>query len=238
MRKKEVLASIQNGIRLGCHSFSKWSEGHTINDYGAEGILVTHICGQIGRVLAHEPGRYLTVEEAFWNIDAGTEKRGRKPKILSDQNRVDICLWNDVSPVAVIEVKRKFDDRSCTKDVRRVEALLDRYGRHNGGTLQFGCFAFPTVYFDPVPKEQFGDIRSTLEANAAEFLGHERAFLQEWVRPFTFKEGIVPKAYSLGNDIKTIEYPYNGEEYSAILGISGVMFDLESAWANEEDFNS
>lgn len=237
MKKDEILKAIRNGLRLGCYAFSKWSEGHAINEYGAEGILVTHICGQIGRSLNHEPGRYLTVEEPFWNIDAGTQKRGRKPKILSDGNRVDICLWNNENPVAVIEVKRKFDNRSCEKDIRRVEGLIDRYGRHSGGTLQFGCFAFPTIFMDVVAKDEFRDKKPVMENDAATYLKGQRKFYRDWIGEFAFKDGLIAKPYSMGDDIRAIEYQYDNAEWVALLGVSGVILDLESSRADKMDFN-
>lgn len=90
-------------------------------------------------------GYMVTPETPFGLIEerAKAEARPGCPRrILSNQHRADVVLWNAKdSPVGVIEVKRHWTRERCLNDIDRLDALLHRYGSLSCGTVQFGLLA-------------------------------------------------------------------------------------------------
>ena len=67
---------------------------------------------------------------------------GRPPKTLTGKKRADIVLFDSEDrPIWVVEVKRKWDRTQCFDDLKRIRALVLRYGPQNTGTLRGGFLA-------------------------------------------------------------------------------------------------
>lgn len=146
MRKRALTAALLEGIEEANLDYQKASGGSWLSDYGAESFLVVHLLKK-GLAVARESNdsACATMEESFSAIaecSGATRKPGPLPAVLNGSFRGDIVLWKDhYWPFAVVEVKRKWDASLCLDDVRRLEALMDRCGSEQSGTIQCACLA-------------------------------------------------------------------------------------------------
>ena len=96
------------------------------------------------QIMALDGAKYLTLEyNAKYTLeDAGAMKRGRLPKDLRADGRVDIVLWyGKDEPRAIIEIKKfAYDSKQNEKDFLRIKKML-QYNPINS-SLQFGIFAY------------------------------------------------------------------------------------------------
>lgn len=67
------------------------------------------------------------------------ETRGRPRKDMAEGRRVDIALFNKKGElIHLIEVKLKWNKRTCIKDIDRLRGLLLSFGPRKGGSLKSG----------------------------------------------------------------------------------------------------
>ncbi|OIQ49456.1 hypothetical protein BerOc1_01381 [Pseudodesulfovibrio hydrargyri] len=134
MARSDIIKAVLTGAEKANRTFSEWSGGAWLCDYGVEGFMVSEICRSIRKV--HTTG-YLTMEEPFNQMMECTGKlsRGRKPEIMGGSKRVDIALWNSREYVThVIEVKRQWNQES-PRDLERLVELQRKLT-----TVQCGLF--------------------------------------------------------------------------------------------------
>ncbi len=119
------------------------SGGEWIGDYGVEGFLVSEIASTIHQF--QKDGEYLYLELPFLHIktwSGARKRRGRPTKGIRMARRVDIALCNENNePVYVIEVKRKWDNTQCEKDLQKLRDLVTNFDHVAGGSLESGFLA-------------------------------------------------------------------------------------------------
>ena len=127
--------------------YETWSNGSWVTDAGVEGLMGACIAGAMHR--SQEQHESLGMEVSFEDIK---DLSGAKPKLgpqfqaAASANRADIVLFNrHVQPNCVIEVKRKWDDKSCSRDLKRIRDLIRTYALERGGSLRRGFLAVTVV---------------------------------------------------------------------------------------------
>lgn len=134
MARDDIIKAALKGAEKANRTFSKWSDGGWICDYGVEGFLVGEIARSIKKAC---PKMILSMEAPFKEMLGYSGKRGpgRIPAILKGAKRVDIALWDPQwRPTYVIEVKRDWYG-GCYDDLRRLHEL-----RRNYSTVECGLF--------------------------------------------------------------------------------------------------
>lgn len=143
IKKSKVIAAIHEGVFNAHKKYEKWSGGEWIGDYGVEGFLVSEIASTIHQF--QEDGEHLYLELPFSDIKARSgarKRRGRPTKGIRMARRVDIALCNENNePVYVIEVKRKWDNTQCEKDLQKLRDLVTNFDHVAGGSLESGFLA-------------------------------------------------------------------------------------------------
>ena len=201
--KKDLIKAIHEGVRKAHEDFESLSNGDWIADPdsgGTEGFLVSKIFLEISQYM--EDDENLTLELQFdhierWSDAQGT--RGRRRQDMSKGNRVDISLFNKKGrPIHVIEVKRRWVEETCKRDIEKLNELLRRAGPRKGGSLKSG---YLVVYHQrknrPYLEEKMGEV-------------------EEYVRDLNIKEMNV-RFYSWSSERDGKEWQYG----SHIIELSG-----------------
>ncbi len=142
IKKDDLIGAIHEGTKDAHKDFEWLSGGRWISDTiarRAEGFLVSKILLAIRERMGE--GETLVVELPFEYIKqwTGSKVRGRPLKGWSPTNRVDIALFNkSKKPIHVIEVKLKWDDVLCKKDIEKIATLLRIASHKRRGSLQRG----------------------------------------------------------------------------------------------------
>jgi len=146
IKKKIIRELICQAIKDANQIYENWSGGAWLHEYGVESLLAYQIAHSIyenTRDVAPLP--YITLEEPFKTFITccqAAQKPGPLPKILKGNRRADIVIWqNYMQPWGVVEVKRCWTDDLCCHDLERLQAIMERYGPENGGTISFCCLA-------------------------------------------------------------------------------------------------
>lgn len=148
MQRKIVVNAIVTGIQKANKTYEKWTDGGWLHDGGVENLMSVKIADTIYEKALNENGNKnetLALEVLFSQIEEHSQcdtKPGAKPKVLQANHRADLVLFHaNWCPAAAIEVKRKWEYKSCNRDLERLIALLKRHGKHSNGSLKFTCLA-------------------------------------------------------------------------------------------------
>ncbi len=166
--KKDLIEAIHEGVRKAHRDFELLSNDSWIADPhigGTEGFLVSKIFREISRHMGDDEN--LIFELQFGHIEqwSGAQAtRGRRRQGMSRGNRVDITLFNRMgNPIRVIEVKRKWVEETCKRDIRKIKELLHRASLRKGGSLRSG---YLSVYHQcknrPYLKEKMGEVEELI----------------------------------------------------------------------------
>ena len=141
--KKDLIKAIHEGVRKAHRDFDSLSNGHWIADLdsgGTEGFLVSKIFLEINQDM--EDDENLILELQFDHIERWSDALptpGRRRQDMSKGNRVDISLFNKSgNPIHVIEVKRKWVEETCKRDIEKLKELLRRTSSRKEGSLKSG----------------------------------------------------------------------------------------------------
>lgn len=191
MNKQALIDGILETLKAANLRYQDYSDGLWVDDQGAEGFLVVELMHRLidtGR--RHTPEVFVTMEESFGTLAdwAGARRnRGRPPAILQDSQRVDITLWRGARntetyyPYGVIEVKRRWQNDACKRDLQRLQALMQAYGGDRDGSVAFACLAvFLRSARDELP-QRYEQIGQDLKAD-----GFQRFHLHT-VAPYAFE---------------------------------------------------
>ena len=171
--RSEIEGSIHRGTMDANRMYANWSNGYLVRDSGVEGVVVACVAASVYKKQTEKES--LWIEVPFGDIVgmARTEGqvRGRPSKLLANQNRADIVLFNARDqPTTVIELKRFWSRKPCIVDLRRIGGLVERYNHTNGGTLRRGFLGLSvakqrdrTKSADERMEEQVNKIRMALD---------------------------------------------------------------------------
>lgn len=166
----EAAAAVRRGIIRATRDLERWSHGAEWPcDVGCENLLQIRVAEEIATLLAlHDLGPLRLEGRVSIVSEGGTSKLGRRVALLSDQQRADIAILSKAENVyAIIELKRKNDLGEWSKDLRKVRALLNRYGRNHGNHLRYGVvgayLSAPTLLKLEARKARFSNLVERLE---------------------------------------------------------------------------
>ena len=166
--KKDLIKAIHEGVRKAHRDFDSLSNGYWIADPhigGTEGFLVSKIFREISGHMGDDEN--LIVELQLGHIEewSGAQAtRGRRRQGMSRGNRVDITLFNRMgNPIRVIEVKRRWVEKTCKRDIGKIKELLHRASLRKGGSLRSG---YLVVYYQrmnrPYLKEKMDEVEESI----------------------------------------------------------------------------
>ena len=177
MRREDMIKGIHSGVGAACKEYGKWSSGESIHDRGVESLLVSWIARRIIKKWKdHRKMAYLSLETPFSEVKEKSRRdqrngappkrpsaRGPRPKVLRGLPRADLVLYTPADRVSgIIEVKRKWQPSSCHKDLKRLRALVSRYGPRNNGTVQMGFLVTMVVVAPLDLKTKIKEIRTSV----------------------------------------------------------------------------
>lgn len=151
---------VQTAHRGGLNSqamYSRWSNGMGAVYSGVEAFVSVKIAEQIHQDLYDSQKLFVTLEYPIRRIMENAEQqfRGRKPRRLNDNGRVDVVVWDKYNyPKVLIEVKRHLRWGSLVDDADRISLMMKRYGTQNGGTLAAGIIIVPFVTWQNAEREE------------------------------------------------------------------------------------
>ena len=151
MNRGQVIAALHEGIATGVSDFHAWTRGEYLGDWGVESVL-TSACA---RALADKSAlvgspKALSIEQTFQGIMDYSQRMGRpgRPTKAASRiankstGRVDIVLWNaEVTPRAIIEIKRTAAIGGLVADAERVIDFIEHGGATYGGSVRYGLVA-------------------------------------------------------------------------------------------------
>ncbi len=142
LTEKQIVSAIFEGTRNANKKYEKWTGGWSLLDSGVESLMVCEIGGALNR-LQKGKERLLLEAQFDWIKDwTGAQTRGRIPGAIRGSKRTDIALFNSKDqPVCVIEVKRKWNKKTCMEDLDRIWESISRFGFKKKGALRRGFLA-------------------------------------------------------------------------------------------------
>ncbi len=122
----EIVKAFHRGTRRAFKSHGDWSGGDWLNA-APEYLLTTYVAESIGKL---EGSHYVSLEYSASSTiaEAGARGRGKLPRDMRPDGRVDLVIWNGrLRPTGVIEIKNQnFGFSHLKKDVLRIESMLKR----------------------------------------------------------------------------------------------------------------
>lgn len=174
--------------------YSRWSNGMGAVYSGVEAFVSVKIAEQIHQDLYDSQRLFVTLEYPTRAIIANAEIkfRGKKPRRLDDNGRIDVVVWDKYNyPIALIEVKRHLRWGSLKEDADRISLLLKRYGTQNGGSLVAGLIVVPFVTWQNASREKIHDHEASMadiEAEASRLgFSREKEIYEEIAEEDPFK---------------------------------------------------
>lgn len=169
---EQIIDATLNGIEQSQTKYENWSGGYWLWE-GPEYLITINVAENIAKLAGT---KYLTLEHSATHTieDAGARGKGRLPRDIREQGKVDILLWwaSDL-PRAIIEIKNQiYSKDQYFKDIRRIKEFLKRNSTLS--SIQFGLFAFYDSAFDGARKtaaEKIQDKIETVKENIREILG-------------------------------------------------------------------
>ena len=126
--------------------------------------MVAHIAAALRR--KQDERESLLLEATFEEIQecSGAARRlGRPRKVLQGRRHADIALFDQRGrTVHVIEAKRRWERRTCYRDIKRLLALLNGCAGERDGSLRHGFLALPIVEWAETRRE----VRAKVHARA------------------------------------------------------------------------
>ena len=145
--RQQIVKAIHEGTIAANKKYEEWSNGSWVTDAGVEGLMGACIAEAVNEW--QEQHESLGMEVSFKDIkelSGAKPKRGPQFKAAAPANRADIVLFNrHVQPTCVIEVKRKWDVKSCFRDLKRIRDLIRTCALERGGSLRRGFLAVTVV---------------------------------------------------------------------------------------------
>ena len=142
-RKEDIKDAILQGVRKANVDYEQWSRGWWVSDSGVEGLMVASIARKLNSKLSEDES--LLLECPFQYVRERSEANqppGRRPKTVAGKKRADVVLFDGkYRPTWVVEVKRKWDQGPCFKDLERIRDLVCRQGSLRTGSLEGGFLA-------------------------------------------------------------------------------------------------
>lgn len=146
MSKNALINAMLLSIDETNATYENWSGGLWIGNDGSEGLLVADMARRLIETLRGYKARAcLTVETSFAAIahsSGARRKPGPVPAILNHNSRADIALWKNSEDIyGAVEVKTKWNQELCLRDLDRLNALRNNYGGEREGCFEFGAAA-------------------------------------------------------------------------------------------------
>ncbi len=195
MDNAAINRAVLKGVKLAFDKFEEWTYGNWPTDYGVESVVQVHVASEL--VKARTNRKYpICLEPMFGEIldSASASGKGNRPKEISWSKRVDIAIFNSRNrPIAVVEVKRKWETKYCIDDLKRIAALVKHGGPTRGGSVRNGFLVF---YI-----HRKGNLKTV--RNAIEKL--EETIKNKWKNRFGLKYEVSSKAW---------RKPWDDDEYA------------------------
>ena len=160
--KEAVVDAALRGIASANARYEEWSKGSWVCDSGVEGFIVAHIAAELRKAQAKQESLLLEAPFDVIREWSGVSRpRGRPRQVLRGRRRADIALFDRRDrTVHVIEVKRRWERRSCFRDIERLLALLDVCAKQRNGSLKSGFFlALPIIEWAETWREVRAKVR-------------------------------------------------------------------------------
>lgn len=161
----EIVGAFHKGTRRAHALYMDWTGGEWLNT-APEYLLTTYVAESIGKL---DGSHYVSLEYSASSTiaEAGARGRGKLPRKMRPNGRVDVLIWNGrPAPRGVIEIKnRNFGFGYLKKDVKRIESMLER-----DSSLKFGAIGL-YLHRRPTPRRPSArdNVRTALENLSAAF---------------------------------------------------------------------
>ncbi|WP_156376023.1 hypothetical protein [Methylobacterium sp. Leaf117] len=162
---RKIIQTAQQGGLDAQSTYSRWSNGMGISYSGVEAFVSVKIAEKIHLELNDTKKLFVTLEYPVQALINNAEKkfRGRKPRRLSANGRVDVTVWDkDDYPRVIIEVKRHLKWQSLEDDIDRISLFMKRYGTQNEGSLAAGLMIVPFVTWQKLGREKIHTHEQTI----------------------------------------------------------------------------
>ena len=140
--EEQIVSAIFEGTRNANKKYERWTGGWSLLDSGVESLMVCEIGDALNRRQTEKESLLLEVQFDWIKDWAGAQTRGRIPGAIRGSKRTDIALFNsNDQPVCIIEVKRKWNKKTCMEDLDRIWEAISRFGFKKKGRLRRGFLA-------------------------------------------------------------------------------------------------
>lgn len=141
MNYGELMKTIYKSVYETNEKYEKWSGGYWTTEYGLESLVVADLANAIMDP-NNNPPTYLTLEESFAGLEynQGKKHRGAPRKNINSRNKLDMALYYGEFLSYAIEVKCRWSNKTCLKDMDRLCELYRSFGKKNKGTMVAGVF--------------------------------------------------------------------------------------------------
>ena len=146
--KRDLTEVLLSAILKANRKYEKISSSW-LCDYGVESFMVATLAEEVAEAFQdwYATG-YVTLEEPVYNFKNSHKclirKRGPSKAAMREGGRVDLALWKGGHGgdylIGAIEAKRGWSSGEASKDVARLRALKDRYGKDCNGELGYTAF--------------------------------------------------------------------------------------------------
>lgn len=120
----EIVGAFHRGTRRAHRLYEDWTGGEWLNT-APEYLLTTYVAESIGKL---DGSHYVSLEYSTSSTiaEAGARGRGKLPRDMRPDGRVDLLIWNGrPAPRGVIEIKNRNPRfNRLKKDVERIEIML------------------------------------------------------------------------------------------------------------------
>ena len=135
--RTNIINQTLRGISKAQKDYEAWSGGNWLG-FAPEYLMTTYIAKEI----ANGKRYYVTLEQEGGELTRGKGKTPEHLRRKLEDGRFDIVVWDDWTPVVIIEVKRQPDYFSHIKD--DVENICSMVKRDN--PIEYGLIAFYTAW--------------------------------------------------------------------------------------------
>lgn len=201
MNLNEILTYCHQSIYETNKEYHSWTGYFDVTDHGVENYVTGNIAKYIMGKSNNSYPKYAALESHLNDYtDCVSGVCGRQKKELDKNLRIDLTLYNsDYKPIYAIEVKRKWDNTSCKKDIDRLYSLVKKYGRSNaeGSSLYGGIFLciFRKSYYN-----DDDNIIDNYEDTIIENVYTAMSDVNNWSLKFAKELDIKPFKYNYEND--------------------------------------
>lgn len=134
---KNIIKNVLLGIKKAQKAYEAWSGGNWLG-CAPEYLITTYIAKEIAIGTRY----YVTLEQDGGELTPGKGKTSENIRRKLEGGRFDIVVWDDWTPVVIIEVKRQPDFFSHIKgDVENICSMVKR-----NNSIEYGLIAFYTAW--------------------------------------------------------------------------------------------